>query len=243
MVVSLFMAFSTVTKQGHGYLLRSIVIGLMVGAVYAYKLPDFSQWFGGVGQEIINTVIHASIFVCLLVFSFLNALNTVQQSTLLRSCIGLAIVLAISRESAEIMLYVSGFSGMQSLMTSVITGSLIGLGLGLSVGVFLYYLMISLPTQSTRRLIHILVVMVAGSMMAQATQFLIQADWLPSTSPAWDTSHIIRESSLPGQLLYALMAYEATPSYLQVFIYLLSLLVMLMVITGGCYFKKNADEK
>lgn len=243
MVVSLFMAFSTVAKQSHGYVLRAIAIGLLVGAVYAYKLPDFSQWFDGVGQEIINTAIHASIFVCLLVFSFLNAFNTVQQSTLLRACIGLAIVLTISRESAEVMLYISGFSGMQSLMTSVITGSLIGLGLGLSVGVFLYYLMISLPTKSTRRLIHILVVMVAGSMMAQATQFLIQADWLPSTAPAWDSSHIISESSLPGQLLYALMAYEATPSHLQVFIYLLSLLAMLLAIAGGCYFKKNANEK
>lgn len=243
MVVSLFMAFSTVTNQGQGYVLRSIVIGLMMGAVYAYQLPVFSQWLGGAGQEIINTAIHASIFVCLLVFSFLNAFNTVQHSTLLRACIGLAIVLAISRESAEVMLYISGFSGMQSLMTSVITGSLIGLGLGLSVGVFLYYLMINLSIQSTRRLIHILVVMVAGSMMAQATQFLVQADWLPNTSPAWDTRDIISESSLPGQLLSALMAYEATPSYLQVFIYLLSLSAMLMVIIGGCYFKKYADKK
>ena len=70
-------------------------------------------------------------------------------------------------------------------------------------------------------------------MMSQATQFLIQADWLASTEPVWDSSHIISEHSLPGQLLYALMAYEATPTWSQIIIYLTSLLLMLIVILSG----------
>jgi len=241
MVVSLFMAFFTVVRQSHVFLLRAILLGLIAGAIYAVNLPTFGNWFGGVGQELMNTLIHAGIYICLLIFSFLNAAKTTKQSTLLNACIGLAIVLAISRESAEVMLYVSGFSAMQSLMLSVITGGLIGLMLGLSVGVFLYYLMISLPVNQTRRLIHILIVMVAGSMMAQATQFLIQADWLPATQMAWDTSAIVSEHSLTGQLLYALMAYEATPSMLQVVIYLLSLIVMGLAIFIGCYMQKRAN--
>lgn len=242
MVVSLFMAFSTEAKQGHGYLLVAIVLGLLAGWGYANNLTTFSHWFNGVGQEIIHSVIHVTTFLCLLVFSFFNARNTAKQSAFLKVVVGIAVVLAISRESAEIMLYISGFTGVQSLMPSVIAGSLIGLGLGLSVGVFLYYLMISLSGKQTRRVIHVLVVMVAGSMMAQATQMLIQADWLPSTALAWDSSGIISEHSLIGQLLYALMAYEATPTKLQVFVYAMSLMAMLMAIAGGCYFKKQTDD-
>lgn len=240
MIVSLFMAFSTLVKQSHGYLLRAIVVGLLAGGIYAFNLVDFSHWFDGVGQEIVNTVIHIGIFICLLIFSFLNAFNSSKPAPLLRTIVSLAIVLAISRESAEVILYISGFAGMQTLIVSVVTGSLIGLGLGLSVGVFLYYLMISMPANQTRRLIHILVVMVAGSMMAQATQFLIQADWLPATQMAWDSSAIISEHSLIGQLLFALMAYEAKPTILQVTVYLITLLVMLLAIAIGCYLRKPA---
>ncbi|MDT8310664.1 MAG: FTR1 family protein [Methylophaga sp.] len=242
MVVSMFMAFFTVTNLRHSFLLRAILIGLFAGSIYAFNLPNFSLWFDGVGQEIVNTALHAGIFICLFAFAFLNSCNTTPQSGLLRIFVGLAIVMAISRESAEIMLYISGFSGMQSVLTSVVTGSLIGLGLGMSVGVFLYYLMISLSGPYTRWLIHVLVVMVAGSMMAQASQFLIQADWLPSSSPLWDSSGLISEHSLSGQLLYALMGYEATPSALQVIIYALSLILMLLAIASGCYLKKSAYE-
>ena len=70
-------------------------------------------------------------------------------------------------------------------------------------------------------------------MMSQATQFLIQADWLASSNPVWDSSHLISEHSLPGQLLYALMAYEATPTWSQILVYLTSLLLMLIVIVSG----------
>jgi high-affinity iron transporter len=243
MVVSLFMAFFTVTNMRHHLLLRAIIVGLLAGSIYAVNLPNFSLWFDGVGQEIVNTAIHVGIFICLLAFAFLNSCNKTSQSGLLRLFVGLAIVLAISRESAEIMLYISGFSAMQSVLTSVITGSLIGLGLGLSVGVFLYYLVVSVSELYARWLIHVLLVMVAGSMMAQATQFLIQADWLPASSPLWDSSALISEHSLSGQLLYALMAYEATPTGLQVIIYLLSLLLMLLAIATGCFLKKHTHEK
>lgn len=242
MVVSLFMAFFTITNLRHSFLLRAIIMGFVAGSIYAFYLPSFIQWFNGVGQEIVNTAIHLGIFICLLVFAFLNSCNKAPKFTQIRIFIGLAIVLAISRESAEIILYISGFSAMKSLLTSVVTGSLIGLGLGLSVGIFLYYLMISLSISHTRQLIHILVVMVAGSMMAQATQFLIQADWLPASTPLWDSSGFISEHSLSGQLLYALMAYEATPTALQVIVYVLSLILMLLAIASGCYLKKHPHE-
>ena len=45
---------------------------------------------------------------------------------------------------------------------------------------------------------------------------LVQADWLPSQAPLWDTSAALPENSPPGQLLYALLGYEATPGPWQV---------------------------
>jgi high-affinity iron transporter len=46
---------------------------------------------------------------------------------------------------------------------------------------------------------------------------------LPAQAPLWDASGWISEISLTGQLLYALIGYEATPTPLQIIFYLLTL--------------------
>ncbi len=166
-------------------------------------------------------------------FLWLISRDIVLPNRLVKGMMMAAIILAISRESAEIMLYISGFRSDHFLLQSVVSGSLIGLSIGVSCGIFLYHLMIALKPAAAAKFICVLVVIVGSSMMSQATQFLIQADWLASTEPVWDSSHIISEHSLPGQLLYALMAYEATPTWSQIIIYLTSLLLMLIVILSG----------
>jgi len=71
--------------------------------------------------------------------------------------------------------------------------------------------------------------LVAAGMLSQAVLLLIQADWLPSQLPLWDTSEWLSENSVTGQLLYALIGYEATPTALQAFFYFGGLLLFLVV--------------
>ena len=49
----------------------------------------------------------------------------------------------------------------------------------------------------------------------------------------WDTSGLISEGSLTGQLLYALVGYEATPSALEVLAYAGSLLIIFLAALIG----------
>jgi high-affinity iron transporter len=70
---------------------------------------------------------------------------------------------------------------------------------------------------------------VAASMSLQASKLLIQADFLSAAAPLWDSSWLVEEDSLFGQLLYALMGYEATPSLVEVIAYAGSLLVVITV--------------
>jgi high-affinity iron transporter len=69
----------------------------------------------------------------------------------------------------------------------------------------------------------------SGSMMSQATQLLIQVDYLPTAFPLWDTSNLISERSVTGQVLYALIGYEATPVFLQVIAYVMASTCALLV--------------
>ena len=72
--------------------------------------------------------------------------------------------------------------------------------------------------------------LVAAGMLSQAVLLLIQADWLPSQLPLWDSSDWLSESFVTGQLLYALIGYEATPTGLQASFYFGGLLLFLVVV-------------
>jgi high-affinity iron transporter len=62
-------------------------------------------------------------------------------------------------------------------------------------------------------------------MVSQTIQLLTQADFISSPSARWDSSFIVDERSLFGQLLYALIGYESTPSFVQVVCYVVSVLL------------------
>ena len=72
----------------------------------------------------------------------------------------------------------------------------------------------------------VLLGLLAAGMASQAAQMLVQADWLPSQYPAWDSSWLVSEQSVTGQLLYALVSYEATPTPLQIFIHIAAIIVL-----------------
>jgi len=101
----------------------------------------------------------------------------------------------------------------------VLVGSSIGFSIGISAGFLLFYALIELPRKWDIAVPILLLAMFAGNMLSQSSAQLIQADWLPSTPALWDTSGWISENSIMGQLLYALIGYEANPSLIQVAAY------------------------
>ena len=74
-----------------------------------------------------------------------------------------------------------------------------------------------------------LLCLIGAGMIMQATMLLEQVDWLPSGEPLWDSSGLLSEQSVAGELLYAVFGYEATPGPAQVVLYSTSLLLMLAV--------------
>jgi len=80
----------------------------------------------------------------------------------------------------------------------------------------------------------VLLILIASGMLSQASLLLIQADWLPSQLPLWNSSAFISEKSVVGQLLYAVIGYEATPTPIQAGFYFggLALSVMFFFIAS-----------
>ena len=206
-------------------------LGICGAWLFGAAMRPISSWFDGVGFEVVNSLLQLAIYIAILaVIGLLGAGGRRARATLPWAMVA-AVSLAIVREGAEILLYFSGFLHQIGATADVLAGAVLGLGVGFSTGALFYYLLIALPPARALRVAVGLLVLVGAGMCAQAVKLLIQADWLPAQQPLWDTSDWLPEQSPAGQLLYALIGYEATPSPLQVILYLASAAIALAVFT------------
>ena len=237
LMVSILLALTRHLNMQVRWLAFALLLGIAAAAAYGFQLNRISDLFDGVGQEVVNAGLQYIVFLALLVCMFLLA-RSPQQGPAQRSLpafMAIAVGVAVAREGAEILIYVSGFIMAENFFLNVGIGSIIGACIGLSAGVLLYYLLLMQPVRPARISVQILLSLIGAGMCAQATRLLIQADWLSINGALWDTSSILSERSIAGQLLYALIGYEASPSAIEVVIYASSLLLMAAVFLSGRY--------
>ena len=232
LLFSLLMALSKRLGISWRWVSVALIVGLLGAAIYGFNIDIVSEWFVGVGQEVVNAFLQIVIYalLCLLAtFAARYSRGFVVPEALLTMLMGASVALAIVREGAEIMIYLSAFVQLPDQLTSVLAGSAIGAGIGVSVGAVFYYALLNLGRRAAIIIGAVLLTLVAAGMASQAAQLLIQADWLPSQYPVWDSSWLIEEQTVTGQLLYALIGYEATPAPLQLFIYAAAILLMIFI--------------
>jgi high-affinity iron transporter len=245
-LLSLFMALSLRFKVSYNWIIWSLTIGCAGAIFYATNFDTISQLFDGFGQEVINASIQLGIYICLLLFNTLVYITRNEQpiTKYLQLIMALSISLAITREGAEIFLYISGFYSSELLMMPVITGSILGGGIGLSLGILIYYTFINMTDRASLYVGYLLLLFVSAGMILQAVRLLIQIDWLPAQEIIWDVSGWITESSVTGRLLYTLMGYEATPTLIEIQCYIVAILGVLLATGISHYYvlKKHSGH-
>lgn len=224
MIVSLFLAFARLYSVPLRMIWWVPVLSLLGLTTYVMNIELITDALDGVGQEVLNASLQLIIYIILALLSISIMLPKWRHRV--GSYMVFAVTLAFIREGAEIVLYLQGFFAAPTGLLSVVLGSLMGLGIGVSVGVLIYYFLVSRGTQGVPWIGFTLLFLIAGGMIMQATQLLIQADWLPSQAAIWDSSALLGEHTIVGQLLYALVGYEATPSPIQVICYVVAILLI-----------------
>jgi len=223
LLISILSAMSVLLGVGRRWTGWSLAAGLAGALLLGYSIDTVSGWFGGVGQEVVSAALQIAIYLLLGLFIVLmqsHEHRAGNRDFLLTPVMAGAVAIAVAREGFEILVYVYGFALDLHQLMSVLAGMAIGTGIGISAGALIYYLLIGLRRRWSRAGGAGLLILVAAGMASQAALLLIQADWLPSQLPLWDSSAFIAEDSVGGQLLYALLGYEATPTAIQ----------------AGCYF-------
>jgi high-affinity iron transporter len=144
--------------------------------------------------------------------------------------------LAVLREGSEIVLFLYGIAAGGGETVSMLTGAALGLGAGAALGLTLYLGILRIPSRHLFTVTNWMILLLAAGMAAQAAGFLVQAGYLPALQqPLWDTSALLSDRSVVGQILHTLVGYNDRPAGMQLLVYLVTLTIIatLMKVFGG----------
>jgi high-affinity iron transporter len=245
LLLSVLLASGRFLDLDNRWIRLAMSLGIVGAAVYGYMLGPISDLFDGVGQEVVNALLQFVDFVFVVAVVFLASCRMQRPHryhSALQLTMAAAVALAVVREGAEILIYVSGFWSMGDVFSAVGIGSIIGASIGFSVGVLIYFLLLAQPRKRALPVIVLLLLFIAAGMSSQATRLLIQADWISTAGALWDTSTILSEDSPPGQLLYALVGYEASPAAIEVVMYIGGMLLVVAAHLAGRLARPSEDD-
>ena len=194
------------------WLFIALTLGLISATIYALCLPTISTWFEYVGQEVFGAGLQYTIYTLILGVLIIQSRPRIESTRPIQLMMIATVAIATTREGGELIVFYGGFLQGGGHWVNAATSGMIGLAIGASIGVLVYYTLVGLPQNLARPITTLLLTLIAGGMVMQATQLLIQADWLAGHPTLWDSTWLLAESSIAGQAAYALFGYEATPS-------------------------------
>jgi high-affinity iron transporter len=213
-------------------------LGAMMVAEFASKIASAVE---GVGQELFNASILFAA-VCMLgwhnIWMSRHGRGLAAEATKIgrevlagtRPLHALALVcgIAVLREGSEIALFLYGIAvAGGSSATSMVIGGALGVLAGVVAGAAIYFGLLTIPVRYLFGITAWLILLLAAGMASQGAAFLAAADLLPSLgNNFWDTSFIISEKGLGGQLLHILTGYTARPAGIQLVFYVATLIVI-----------------
>ena len=124
-----------------------------------------------------------------------------------------AITLAVLREGSEIVLFMSGMVMSGNSTGQLLAGGATGVAGGVLIGIAMYFGLLRIPLRHFFSVTSWMILLLASGLAATAAGFLEQAGILPVITPVvWDSSQLLSEQSITGQLMHTLIGYQDRPS-------------------------------
>lgn len=237
LVIGIVCAATRGVRYRGATVMAGILVGILGAAVVAWFADSLADLADGMGHELFNATV-------LIVVVFMLAWHTIWMShhgaqmtrqatqtgesvkqgaeplTVLFILVGLAVL----REGAEVVLFLYGIAASGSTADMMALGSGLGLLLGLLAGFAIYAGLIRIPIRHLFTVTTFMLVLLAAGMAGQASRYLIQADYLPALGyDIWDSSWLIANGSITGEILRTLIGYDARPAGLQLLFYVATL--------------------
>lgn len=241
--VSLLLALGTHLGLRARWAAVAVPLGLLASWALSEAARPLSAAFDGTGQELANALLYAAAIAAFTALATLvvphvrsETAPAPRTAAALRGLFVAIVACSMAREGSEVWIYLSSFAGAPTALSAAITGGLIGAGIGLSLGALVYYAFSFLPRRLFLQWFLLLAALVVGGLSMQLARQGLQAGWLESGRALWDTSSLVSEPSWTGQLLHALIGYDANPDLTQALFYF-GALALLGLGTGWRYLR------
>ena len=251
--VALIIGIALAASRGLAGSRRAIVIGCLAGLAGALVLAGATDWLGetleGMGPDVLNAGVLLAAVLMLswhhiwmqrhgaeIARQLKSVGGEVREGARPLGALATVVALAALREGAEVVLFLYGVAAGGATAGPMFVGGLLGLAGGAAAGTVLYLGLMRIPTRHLFAVTGWMLLFLAAGMAAQAAYFLVQSGWLPAiVEPVWDTSSLLSQQSLLGQLLHALMGYDDRPSGSQLLFFCVtfaSVLLLSWIVNG-----------
>jgi high-affinity iron transporter len=227
---------------------RWIAGGIAAGVAGAALLAGFagalSNAFSGSGQELFNATILLVAVAMLGIHITWMASHGRQMAREMkamgravvegdRSLTAMALVVAVAvlREGSEVVLFLFGIATTtREGAGGMLIGGAAGVLAGAAVSWLLYRGLVAIPMHRLFKITNGMIALLAAGMAGQAAAILAGADMLPTLGDQlWDTSAILRDDSIVGRALHALIGYSDRPPGVQVLAFLATLAALVIL--------------
>ncbi|MBV1930211.1 MAG: FTR1 family protein [Porticoccaceae bacterium] len=237
LVIGIVCAATRGVRYRGATVMSGIFVGVLGAAIIAWFADSLADLAEGMGQELFNAMVLLVVVVMLawhtIWMSHHGAQMTqeatqtgesVKQGAEPLTVLFVLVGLAVLREGAEVVLFLYGIAASGSAADMMALGSGLGLLMGLLAGFTLYAGLVRIPTRHLFTVTTFMLVLLAAGMAGQASKYLIQADYLPALGyDIWDSSWLVANGSIAGEILRTLIGYDARPAGLQLLFYVVTL--------------------
>jgi len=240
LIVAIVMGASRGVATRGRWVGAGIVLGVLGAIVVAFFAGAIANAVEGRGQEILNASILLAAVAMLAwhnVWMSAHGRKLASEMARLGHDVGVGVrplsamlvvtALAVLREGSETVLFLYGLAASGTKQLEMLAGGVGGLAGGVLVGVLLYRGLLRIPLRHFFSVTSWIVLLLAAGLAANAAGYLNQAGLLPPlAAELWDTSGILSQDGMIGQLLHILVGYNDRPSGIQLTFYIVTLLVI-----------------
>lgn len=234
LVVGIVLAATEGLPRRAQWIGGGVLVGVCGAVVLALFAGEVSNALAGRGQELFNATILLAAVAMLGWHHLWMASHGRQLAARLKdlgaqiaagraslASMAVVVALAILREGAEVVLFLYGVVASSTEPPALLlTGGLGGLALGGLVAFGLYRGLLAIPAARLFQVTEGLLTVLAAGLAGQAAAVLASIGDLPTLGDqVWDTTWLLREDSLAGKALHALVGYSDRPYGVQILVY------------------------
>lgn len=243
LVIAIVLGASRGVAGRGRWILGGILLGTLGAAIVALFAGAIAEAFSGTGQALLNSVI---LLIAVVMLAWHNIWMSshgrklageikavgaaVQTGTKTLAALLIVCFAAVMREGSEVVLFLWAIAASGGHEFGMSIGGFAGLIAGILVGGLLYRSLLFIPIRYFFTVTGWLILLLTAGLAAQAAGFLNQAGLLPALGNSlWNTSHILSQNSILGQLLHILVGYIARPSGIELMFYGVTLVTILLL--------------